>query len=207
MTRVEEAQLDGLPTFAAFRRSAVVTATSAVTQKLPAALAPALTFTAAPAAVTRVVQSTSSNEQPVLEAWPVPGDKGSNAAHGQSEGLEAGPGSSAARIRPLPTQFQPRSLGHASLLVQHSGVRARLQDRALHSGIYCEPAAGGGPTAASPSGSALGGKWGGAAGDAFSVLQNGTASLSSPPHAAAIKGGSMSLAAHAAVAMRGKRGV
>ena len=58
----------------------------------------------------------------VKEAW---------GEAGGSRGVEA-PKTGA--VRPLPTQFQPRSLGHATLLVQHSSVRERLQERALHSG-------------------------------------------------------------------------
>ena len=188
LNTLEEADLEGLPTFAAFRRSAVVTATSAVTQRLPAALAPQLTFTAAPAPTTNQRSTTAPGMEAreVRQAWEAPQD-GQPQLHG-----------STVQIRPLPTQFQPRSLGHASQLVQYSGVRERLQDRALHSGIYCEPQPVAGGTAASTSPAAAE-AWGG---PAFSALGAAAMRRSPPPPHTSIKGGSLSLAAHVAAATR-----
>ena len=190
LNTLEEADLEGLPTFAAFRRSAVVTATSAVKQSLPAALAPHLTFTAAPSPAQRSTAAPPGKDvREVRQAWAAP-QEGQIA---QSQVHVAGSGSgSAVQIRPLPTQFQPRSLGHASQLVQYSGVRERLQDRALHSGIHCEPQ----PAAASTSPAAE--AWGG---PAFSALGAAAMRRSPAPHTS-IKGGSLSLAAHVAAATR-----
>ena len=74
------------------------------------------------------------------------------------------------------------------------------------SGIFCEPLSGaavGGGVAVGPSG------WSGSVigGDAFSMLKNGglssAAGTVSPTHVT-LKGGSMTLAAHAAAAVRGQ---
>ena len=196
LNTLQEADLEGLPTFAAFRRSAVVTATSAVKQSLPAALAPHLTFTAAPSPAPAQRSTAAPPGMDALEvrqAWAAP-QEGQIV---QSQVHVAGSGSgSAVHIRPLPTQFQPRSLGHASQLVQYSGVRERLQDRALHSGIHCEPTqpVAGGMASTSPTAEA----WGG---PAFSALGAAAMRRSPAPHTS-IKGGSLSLAAHVAAATR-----